>query len=73
MAELDSRQMAAALRRCGGSLSCDECPYEAYGTATCIQTMQTDAAALIEGMDVIVQKHERTIEALRGFVKGGLK
>jgi hypothetical protein len=71
--ELTPNQMVDALRKCGGTLVCDGCPYQELGTARCIQTMQQDAAAMIEGMDVIIQTHDRTIEALRDFAKGGLK
>lgn len=71
--ELTPNQVVDALRKCGGTLVCDGCPYQHLGTVLCSQTMQQDAAALIEGMGVIVQKHEHTIEALRDFAKGGLR
>lgn len=70
---LTPNEMVEALRMCRGTLVCDGCPYQAIETPTCMQQMQQDAAALIEDMGVIIQKHERTIEAMRVFVKGGLR
>ena len=52
MIELTARQMAEALRRCGGTIICDGCPYVELGTVNCIQAMQTDAAAMIESSDL---------------------
>lgn len=56
MIEMTAKEMAQALRRCGGTLACYGCPYELMGTALCIQAMQRDAAALIEGQDEIIGK-----------------
>ena len=54
MIELTAKQMADALRKCGGTIVCEGCPYQSLGTAKCIQQMQTDAAALIGGMQAVV-------------------
>lgn len=48
MAELTARQMADALRKCGGTIVCEGCPYQSMGTAKCIQQMQKDAAEMID-------------------------
>lgn len=71
--KLTPNQTVDVLRKCGGTQVCDGCPYQGIDIPMCMQQMQQDAAAMIEGMDVIIQKHEHTIEALRGFVKGGLR
>lgn len=54
--ELTPNKMVDALRKCGGTLVCDGCPYQELGTARCIQTMQQDAAALIEGMQGMIDQ-----------------
>lgn len=54
MIELTAKQMADALRKCGGTIVCEGCPYQDLGTAKCIQQMQQDAAALIEGMQAVI-------------------
>lgn len=61
--------MVDALRKCGGTLVCDGCPYQELGTARCIQTMQQDAAALIEGMQGVIEKQADTIDKIRTFVR----
>ena len=67
--ELTPNNMVDALRKCGGTLVCDGCPYQELGTARCIQTMQQDAAALIEGMQGVIEKQADTISKLRTFVR----
>ena len=54
MIKLTAEQMADALRKCGGTIVCEGCPYQSLGTAKCIQQMQQDAAALIEGMQAVI-------------------
>lgn len=54
MIELTAKEMAEALRRCGGTIECAGCPYEHLGTARCIQAMQKDAAALIEAQQAFM-------------------
>ena len=61
--KLTPNQVTDALRKCGGTLVCDGCPYQEFGTARCIQTMQQDAAALIEGMKTIIDDQAGRIEA----------
>ena len=61
--ELTPNNMVDALRKCGGTLVCDGCPSQELGTARCIQTMQQDAAALIEGMKTIIDDQAGRIEA----------
>lgn len=51
MTELSAKQLADALRKCSGTIVCEGCPYERLGTAKCIQQMQQDAAAMIEGLE----------------------
>lgn len=70
MAELSAHQMADALRKCGGTIVCEGCPYAELGTAKCIQQMQQDAAALIEGMQAIIDQQTKTIQGIRTFVRG---
>ena len=65
--ELTPNQMVDALRKCGGTQVCDGCPYQELGTARCIQTMQQDAAALIEGMQGVIEKQADTIDKIRTF------
>ena len=67
--ELTPTQVVDALRKCGGTLVCDGCPYQELGTARCIQTMQQDAAALIEGMQGVIEKQADTISKIRRFVR----
>lgn len=67
--ELPPNNMVDALRKCGGTLVCDGCPYQELGTARCIQTMQQDAAALIEGMQGVIEKQADTIDKIRTFVR----
>lgn len=67
--ELTPNNMVDALRKCGGTLVCDGCPYQELGTARCIQTMQQDAAALIEGMQGVIEKQADTISKIRTFVR----
>lgn len=68
--ELTANQMVDALRKCGGTLVCDGCPYQALRTAKCIQTMQQDAATLIEGMQGMIDQQADTITKIRTFVRG---
>ena len=49
MVELTAHQLSDALRKCGGTTVCDGCPYHDLATPKCIQQMQQDAAAMIEG------------------------
>lgn len=67
--KLTPNQMVDALRKCGGTLVCDGCPYQELGTARCIQTMQQDAAALIEGMQGMIDQQADTITKIRSFVR----
>lgn len=70
MANLTPRQMADALRKCGGTIVCDGCPYVQLGTAKCIQTMQRDAADMIEKLDADSRKLSVTIEKLQPITCG---
>ena len=67
--ELTPNNMVDALRKCGGTLVCDGCPYQELGPARCIQTMQQDAAALLEGMQGVIEKQADTISKIRTFVR----
>ena len=67
--ELIPNKMVDALRKCGGTQVCDGCPYQELGTARCIQTMQQDAAALIEGMQGMIDQQADTITKIRSFVR----
>ena len=67
--ELTPNNMVDALRKCGGTLVCDGCPYQELGTARCIQTMQQDAAALIEGMQGMIAQQADTISKIRTFAR----
>lgn len=67
--KLTPNKMVDALRKCGGTLVCDGCPYQELGTARCIQTMQQDAAALIEGMQGMIDQQADTITKIRSFVR----
>ena len=69
MVELSAHQMADALRKCGGTIVCEGCPYAELGTAKCIQQRQQDAAALIEGMQRIIDGQAKTIRSIRTFVR----
>ena len=69
MLELTPHQMADALRKCGGTVVCEGCPYGELGTAKCIQAMQKDAAAMIEGLGRILDRQARTIEAARAYIR----
>jgi hypothetical protein len=44
-------------------------PYQELGTARCIQTMQQDAAAMIEGMKGMIDQQADTIAKIRSFVR----
>ena len=66
---LTPNKMADALRKCGGTLVCDGCPYQGIETPTCMQQMQQDAAALIEGMQGVIEKQADTISKIRTFVR----
>ena len=59
MIELTAGQMANALRKCGGTIVCDGCPYQSLGPAKCIQQMQQDAAAMIDGMQHIIENSKK--------------
>ena len=67
--ELTPNQMADALRKCCDTLVCDGCPYQGIETPKCIQTMQQDAAALIEGMQGMIDQQAKTIQSIRSFVR----
>lgn len=67
--ELTPNKMVDALRKCGSTQVCDGCPYQELGTARCIQTMQQDAAALIEGMQGMIEQQADTITKIRRFVR----
>ena len=67
--KLTPNQVTDALRKCGGTLVCDGCPYQELGTASCIQTMQKDAAAMIEGMQGMIDQQADTITKIRSFVR----
>lgn len=58
MIEVDAAQMVAALRRCGSTTDCDGCPYQEMLAAKCIQQMQHDAAAMIEGLSELVNSQQ---------------
>lgn len=68
MTELTANQMADALRKCGSTIDCEGCPYLELGTARCIQQMQRDAAALIEGQKAILDRQTRTLDRLKAYV-----
>lgn len=68
MIELTADQMANALRKCGGTIVCDGCPYQRLGTAKCIQQMQQDAAVLIEGQKTVLEQQTQMIAKLRADI-----
>ena len=70
MAELTAYQIADALRKCGGTVVCEGCPYQHLGTAKCIQTMQRDAAAMIEGQKAILDKQAGQLDRCRELIRG---
>ena len=61
--ELIPNKMVDALRKCGSTQVCDGCPYRWIATPTCMQQMQRDAAAMIEGMKTIIDDQAGRIEA----------
>ena len=61
--ELTPNNMVDALRKCSGTLVCDGCPYQGIETPKCMQQMQQDAAAMIEGMKTIIDDQAGRIEA----------
>ena len=69
MTELTAIQIADALRKCGGTIVCDGCPYQSFGTAKCIQQMQKDAAAMIDGQKAIIDQQAGTMDRLRSFIR----
>lgn len=60
MIEVDAAQMVAALRRCSSQPHCDGCPYQEMLAPKCIQQMQHDAAAMIEGLSELVSSFSDT-------------
>lgn len=60
MIELDPQKMIAALRQCSSTPQCDGCPYQDMLAAKCIQQMQHDAAAMIEGLSELVSSFSDT-------------
>lgn len=58
MIELDPQKMIDALRQCGSTTDCDGCPYQDMLAAKCIQQMQHDAAAMIEGLSELVSSQQ---------------
>lgn len=69
MTELTAPQIADALRKCGGTIVCDGCPYEGLGTAKCIQQMQKDAAAMIDVQKCLIDQQAGTLDKLRSFIR----
>lgn len=65
MIELTAAQMADALRKCGGTIVCEGCPYQDLGPAKCIQQMQQDAAAMIDGQKTVLEQQAQMIAKLR--------
>lgn len=59
MVELTAHQLSDALRKCGGTTVCDGCPYHDLATPKCIQQMQQDAAAMIEGQAHVLAQLRR--------------
>ena len=68
MIELIASQMANALRKCGGTIVCDGCPYQSLGAPKCIQQMQKDAAAMIEGQKTVLEQQTQMIAKLRADI-----
>ena len=58
MIELTAGQMVAALRQCSSTPQCDGCPYQDLLAAKCIQQMQHDAAAMIEGLSELASSQQ---------------
>lgn len=54
MIELTAWELISALKQCGSPSDCDGCPYQEMLGANCIQQMQHDAAAMIEGLSELV-------------------
>ena len=67
--KLTPNSMVDALRKCSGTLVCDGCPYQGIETPKCMQQMQQDAAALIEGMQGMIEQQADTIDKIRTFVR----
>ena len=67
--KLTPNNMVDALRKCGGTLVCDGCPYQGIETPKCMQQMQQDAAALIEDMQGMIEQQADTIDKNRTFVR----
>lgn len=71
MIEMTAKEMARYLRRCGGTLTCEKCPYEHMGTANCIQNMQRDAAAMLDGQQAVIDQQARTLDQIRAAIQCG--
>lgn len=72
MTELTASQIAEALRKCGGTTVCDGCPYHDLATPKCIQQMQKDAAAMIDGQKCIIDQQAGTLDKLRSFIRDSI-
>lgn len=72
MTELTASQIAEALRKCVGTIACDGCPYQSFGVAKCIQQMQKDAAAMIDGQKCIIDQQAGTLDKLRSFIRDSI-
>lgn len=69
MTELTANQIADALRKCGGTIVCDGCPYREMYSAQCIQQMQQDAAAMIDAQKCVIDQQAGTLDKLRSFIR----
>lgn len=68
MIELTAHQLSDALRKCGGTTVCDGCPYHDLATPKCIQQMQQDAAAMIDGQATVLEQQTQMIAKLRAYI-----
>ena len=68
MINLTPVQMIAALRQCGTSTECDGCPYQEMLAAKCIQQMQKDAAAMIEGQQTILDQQAGKLARIQELI-----
>lgn len=69
--KLTPNQVVDALRKCTSTDECYGCPYtdeQGFPLDHCMRQAMEDAAEIIE-----LLQGERTIDALRDFVKGGLR
>ena len=68
MTEVSVQDLIRSLRACAGHPDCSVCVHSDKMAGACVQNLAADAAAMIEGLQVLSEQQARKLNQLRKLV-----